>query len=123
MNEFVMWLLTDDTVRSVYIAILMGVMILPMIGLSIWFHSNIKSTGGGKKLMRQHTASHGLHRTNVSSMVSAARMFKGVRDGTYGTNVTQMYRVVWRVMGYWLLACMIIGGLPFALSAIFGPVS
>ncbi len=119
-------LLQQDAVQPYYIGLCMAMMVLPMLGLAIWFHRRIGDSEGGRRLMRENGK---VPPTRSRSPIAAGRqlghaaaLFKSIQSGAYGGEVRATYKVVWIVVALWLLANALVWGLPlYGLS--FYPVA
>lgn len=117
--------LQQDAVQPYYIGLCMATMILPMLGLAIWFHRRIGNTEGGRRLMRDHDK---VPPTRTRSPITAGRqlghaaaMLKGINAGAYGSEVKATYRVVWIVVALWLAANALVWGLPLYALSVHAP--
>ena len=112
----------NETVISGYGFFMMGVVIVPMIGLAIWYHLRINNTEGGRRLMGEHNEQQARMQGQAQDLVGAFRMIKGINRGAYGEEVQKIYKIMWRVLAYWLLAIAIVGGIPLLLNFLLAPV-
>ena len=95
--------LGDPTVRDWYLAFCFAVLVLPMIVMSYWYHTRIKRTEGGRRLMaRQGT------RPNLPDSVS---MMRDISSGRYGDSARTMQKTIYKVIGWWIAANVIVFGL------------
>lgn len=108
-------LLAVPAVRSWYLAFCFAVMVLPMIGLSVWYHRNIRATPGGRALMKRQNQSHHPARGSlwgaVRSMRDASRLVKDIGNDAYGVEARRMQTVVYWFVGLWLIANVICFGI------------
>jgi hypothetical protein len=91
-------LLQQDAVQPYYIGLCMAMMVLPMLGLAIWFHRRIGDSEGGRRLMRENGK---VPPTRSRSPIAAGRqlghaaaLFKSIQSGAYGGEVRGTYKVV-----------------------------
>ncbi len=101
-------LLTDPAVRGWYLVFCFAVMILPMVGLALWYHRNIHSTPGGRALMeRQNRSRYGVRRGIRGAFKNASEagdMARDIERGAYGRDARRLQTIVYWVAGFWLLA-------------------
>ncbi len=107
--------LADPTTRLWYLLFCFAVMLLPMIGLSYWYHANINISGGGRKLMRRQNRSVSQRRRDLGSVPGslneAGRMARDINAGNYGDRARQMQHKVYWVVAIWLLVNVIAFGI------------
>ena len=135
MQELAQWLMTSETVQLIYISVLLGVMVVPMIFLSIWYHSNIKKTEGGRRLMeRQNSAemrprlgggasifgAHRQARDAGTNMKNAGNLHSSIMSGQYGDEAKTMQIQVYKFCAVWLGALALIGTVPFVVVWLAG---
>jgi len=108
-------LLANAEVRSWYLIFCFAVMFVPMIGLSLWYHLNIRSTSGGRALMdrqnRSHLSSHRSMWDAAKSLGGATDMARDIEHGKYGGDARRMQTIVWWVVGLWLIANVVCFGI------------
>ena len=114
MEGILEWI-ADPAVRDWYLVFCMAIMVLPMIALTWWYHSNIHDTEGGQKLMRRQARTPPrLNRFPVvkkNLVREVTDMARDIAAGVYGITARMMqYKVYW-VVGFWLLANVIAFGL------------
>ena len=90
--------LADPTTRGWYVSFCMVIMVLPMALLSYWYHSKIKNTEGGRKLMKREAL------TTTRNFAEAARMAGDIARGKYGDKAQGMQIRVYWLAGVWLVA-------------------
>ncbi len=107
-----------DTIRAIalsdlYLLFCMGVMAVPMIALSIWYHSNINETEGGRALMRMQNAwrQRGGARNVQDSVETAGELAKDIHSGRYGDKAQRMQVKVYWYVAMWLVSCAFFFGL------------
>jgi len=107
-----------ETLRTIalsdlYLLFCMAVMVVPMIVLSIWYHTNINKTEGGRALMREQNAwrLRGGGRNVKDSLETAGDLSKGIHSGRYGDEPYRMQVKVYWFIAMWLLACVFFFGL------------
>ena len=107
-------LLAIPAVRGWYLAICFAVMILPMVGLALWYHRNIGATPGGRALMDRQRQSHHPVRRGIwgatKNLAEAFRMGRDIEHGTYGDDAKRMQMIVYWVVGLWLVASVVCFG-------------
>lgn len=124
MRAFAEWLVTSDGVNLAYTIVLLAALVLPMAGLSYWYHRAIRRTGGGRRLMSAQNASAHRptpYRNPGGQMRSAATLHKAVMSGDYGSEAKRMQITVYKVCAIWLATLAVLGALPF-LAAWFAGV-
>ena len=120
LEELVRFVARED-VLPFYMMLCIAVMVLPMLGLAIWVHRGIGRTEGGRRLMRDHGNAPMRSRSPVHSarqIGQAAAASKAVNAGYYGQTVKSTYKTVWVIVGLWLLANILVWGLPIYGQAI-----
>ena len=107
-----------DTIRAIalsdlYLLFCMAVMVVPMIVLSIWYHSNINDTEGGRALMKKQNAwrRRGGAKNVHDSLKTAGDLAKDIHSGRYGAEPQRMQVRVYKYVAIWLLACALSFGL------------
>lgn len=107
--------LADPTIRFWYLLFCFAIMILPMVGLSVWYHTNIHADGGGRKLMRRQNRSMPRKRRDLGSipgsLKEAGRMARDINKGRYGDQARKMQVTVYWVVGVWLFANIVAFGI------------
>ena len=103
MRDFVLWIASPGVV-GIWTALSMAVMILPMIWLALWYHGRIGGSAGGRALMEKQSRSH--YRPD-----RAAEMARDIASGHYGDKAQRMQSTVYKVIAFWLLACVVMFGL------------
>ena len=100
--------LADPAVRSWHLVFCFAVMILPMVGLAIWYHRNINGTPGGRALMeRQNRSRYGVRRGARGARENfreAGDLARDIERGAYGDDARRLQTIVYWVAGFWLLA-------------------
>ena len=105
-----MELFQDPTFRLWYIAGGMLLLIGPMLWLSLWYHRNILSSEGGRKLMqRQNTNRPRPHL--MPDLRETAGMARDIASGRYGQHAKRMLSRVYWVAGLWVAALTVYFGL------------
>lgn len=94
----------DEGFRSAYLMGAFAVLILPMVALSWWYHTNIGKTPGGRHLMKIHNAAP----RHLASGVGLAR---DISRGRYGSAARTMQTRVYWIVGLWILAVVVVFGL------------
>lgn len=112
------WDIMLETLRTIalsefYLLFCMAVMVIPMIALSIWYHSNINDTEGGRALMKQQNAwrDRGGNKNIGDSAHTAGRLAAGIQSGHFGEHAKRMQTKVYWVVALWILACTLCFGL------------
>ncbi len=113
MGEFILELMRNETAKWIYEIVFMGVAILPIIGLAIWYQMRINKTAEGRRLSREYD-------DGSQSLIGAISTLKNINQGGYGPEVGKIYKVMWRGLRYWFLAIVVVGGVPLLASAILG---
>ena len=128
MQAFAQWAVESETLHQTYVLTLMAVMFLPMLGLALWYHSNINKTEGGKALMEAQNSPR--HRPNLAKrffdlmaqrtahhQVQSARQLHGeIMSGKYGDTAKSMQKTVYKVCAWWLTAVALLGAIPIVLT-------
>lgn len=100
--------ISDPAVRDWYILGCFALMVAPMILLTVWYHSNIGKTEGGRRLMQRHNQSpinpRGSLNQATRSVREAGAMAGDIEKGAYGTEARSMQHKVYLVCGLWALA-------------------
>ncbi len=108
-------LLADPTNRGWYLAFCMAVMILPAIVASIWYHTNIGKTPGGRQLMQRHNA-------NRKDLSVARDMARDISAGRYGTKARTMQNIIYRGLAVWVAANVVVFGILIWADEINRPI-
>lgn len=100
--------ISDPAVRDWYILGCFALMLAPIAVLTLWYHSNIGNTEGGRRLMERQNQSRinprgGLNDASRSAR-DAASMAGDIEEGAYGTEARSMQRKVYWAAGLWALA-------------------
>jgi hypothetical protein len=98
--------LADPSVRGWYLVFCLTLMYLPLVGLAIWFHRNIKKSAGGRALMARQRGSNVRARASLGDAALTAgegvSMARDISAGRYGKQAkTMMTRVYW-ITGIWV---------------------
>jgi hypothetical protein len=105
----------DADFRNTYVLIGVGLMILPMVGLAWWYHTNIGKTPGGRALMkRQNAVGAPIVRSPMlaqKNLAEAAKMARDLADGKYGDGARTMQTKVYWISGLWAVALCLYFGL------------
>ncbi len=107
--------ISDPTVRDWYILSCFALMVAPMVLLTIWYHTNIGNTEGGRRLMNRQNRSRikplGSMSDAARSMREAGCMAGGIEKGEYGGHARSMQHKVYWYAGLWALANIVAFGL------------
>jgi hypothetical protein len=103
-------LLQDTSFRLWYIAGGVALLVVPMLCLSLWYHRNIGSSGGGQRLMRRQRASRPRPHS-TAGLSDAAKMARDIAAGRYGDRARSMQTRVYWVTGLWVAALIVYFGL------------
>jgi len=100
-------LFQDETFRTWYLIVGVGVLWVPMIALSRWYHTNIVKTSGGRKLMEQQrfTPAHS------GNLGQGMRMARDIRRGKYGSAARSMQNRTYWIVAVWVAALAVYFGL------------
>ncbi|PON12506.1 hypothetical protein C2W62_39250 [Candidatus Entotheonella serta] len=132
MQALAQWVMDSEMIQLAYIAVLLGTLVLPMLFLAIWYHSNIKRTEGGKRLMEAQNSldyrpSHSIlwggfypARMTRRNVENAARLHSNTMSGKYGTSTKALQVRVYKICGWWLLALSVLGAAPFVVARLAG---
>lgn len=108
-------LLADPAIRGNYLIFCFALMVLPMIGLALWYHSNINKTEGGRQLMRRQNASRvqtkGSINTAYRNVNEASSLARDIESGAYGEDAKAMQHKVYWVVGLWVVAITVAFGI------------
>ncbi|HJQ59971.1 MAG TPA: hypothetical protein VJ890_23905 [Vineibacter sp.] len=107
--------LADPTVRGLYLALCLAVLILPMMALAWWYHSAIGKTAGGRDLMKAQAdiGVPGRHNLvgSVHALWRAIALGRGVSAGRYGEPARRLQSGVYWATGVWLVANGVLFGI------------
>lgn len=107
--------LADPGTRDLYLMVCFALLVLPMIGLSIWYHRNINETEGGRRLMERQNAAPPLpgggYGAAQRNMRQAGEMARDIEAGAYGEAARRLQRKTYWFAGAWLLLNMLAFGL------------
>lgn len=108
MESLARWTASDG-VRDLWLTLSFAVMVLPMVGLSFWYHRRIRRTPGGRRLMAEQKA----NRPSIGNpgLRASGRMARGIAAGTYGEDTRRLQSKVYMVVALWLAGCAIMFGL------------
>ena len=96
-------LFQDPTFRLWYIAGGMLLLIGPMLWLSLWYHRNILSSEGGRKLMQRQNANR--PRPHLTpDLRETAGMARDIASGRYGQHTKRIQNRVYWAAGLWVAA-------------------
>ncbi len=116
--------ISSPDVRGPYLVVCLILMVAPMIGLSIWYHSRIGKTQGGRDLMERQRQSPPMPRGSFlhaqDNIRAASDMHEGIQSGRYGEEAKRMQRVVYWVVGLWITAVIVAFGLLIWADAVKG---
>lgn len=76
-------------------------MILPMIGLALWYHGNIGGTEGGRRLMAKQNRNAPIPRVNPK-LGAGLKMGRDIEAGAYGDTARRMQHKVYWSIALWL---------------------
>ena len=93
--------LADPTVRAWYIAFCFALMLLPVAILTYWYHSRIRMTKGGRRLMEEQGR---LDARSLRSLTHAGRLAGAIGRGAYGAAVQRQQNKTYWLLGIWLAA-------------------
>lgn len=115
MESLARWT-AGDGVRDLWLILSCAVLILPMVGLSVWYHRQIGRTVGGRRLMADQNA----HRPRVGDpgLRAGGRMARKIRSGSYGRHARRLHNRVYLWVALWLVSCTILFGLMVWGSAL-----
>lgn len=101
-------LLARPEIREGYLLFCFAVLLLPVIGLTFWYHGRIQHTEGGRRLMERHNRSRlntkGTINEAARSLRQAETMGGDIERGIYGAEARAMQHKVYWVAGLWMLA-------------------
>ena len=135
MQELAQWLIASETTQLAYSLLMAAVMILPMIWLSIWYHSNIGKTEGGKRLMAKQNSAEMRPRLGggssifgaqrqatdaASNLKNAGSLHTGIMSGKFGAQAKSMQIQVYKFCAVWLGALAVLGAIPFVVHLLAG---
>ncbi len=118
MGSYVSWLLANETAQTAYLFTFLAVLVLPLVGLAIWFHSVIGRTEGGRRLMALQSEYHKRNVIGGRPHAKTAEIFEGLRRGEFGEDVAHIYRTVLKVLGYWMVFLFLFALAPFVLGVL-----
>lgn len=115
MIDSLLRFIADPAVRDWYILGCFALMILPILALTFWYHSNIGKTEGGRRLMERQNKSHVNPRGSLNQATRSVREAGGmagdIESGAYGTDARSMQHKVYWTAGLWALVNIIAFGL------------
>jgi hypothetical protein len=100
-------LLQETTFRLWYIAGGVALLVLPMLGLSLWYHRNIGKTDGGRALMRRQEQ---LRPRTRATLQEVAKMARDIAAGHYGSQARTMQTRVYWIVALWIVALVVYFG-------------
>lgn len=107
--------LADPTTRNWYMGFCFALMVLPMAGLSWWYHGNIGKSEGGRRLMERQARTPPIPRGTLGqaqrNLGEAAGMARDIASGTYGERAHKMQNRVYWIAGLWVLANVLAFGI------------
>ena len=105
----------DQSVRDWYLLFCFSLLVLPMVGLTWWYHRGINDTEGGRKLMQRQNRSRPNPRGTLGKahvdMAEGMSMMRDIKAGRYGEAARAMQGKVYWVVGFWILANTLAFGL------------
>ena len=104
MHELISSWFANGTFQAVYLTFLVVLLVGPMIWLSRWYHRNIGTTSGGRRLQewrRQHGA----------DAPGGLRVARDLERGAYGQDARRLQHRVYRFVCLWVIAVALFGGL------------
>jgi hypothetical protein len=106
--------LSDPTIRGWYLLFCFTVLILPMAALAAWYRAAIRSTEGGRALMREQdrigVRTRGIVPARLS-LAAALRMGRDISSGRYGREAKRMQTLVYWAVGLWVAASAVAFGI------------
>ena len=110
--------LADPTHRDWYLLFCSCLLVLPMVGLSIWYHWNVRRSALGKRLMkRQGGANPGA----PGSLKEGTAMARDIANGKYGAHVRRLQSRTYWLVALWVLACALAFGILIAADEVNRP--
>lgn len=103
--------LANSWVFDALIFLLIAVIVVPMVGLALWYHGTIGSSEGGRRLMEKQRANAPIPRLNPK-LGAGLEMGRAIEAGNYGPHAKRTQHTAYKVVALWLLAA----GVVFALS-------
>ena len=96
----------DPLVLKLYLAAGLGLLVLPMAALALWYHVRAGGTEGGRKLMEQQ------RRSNARGLApqGTVRMARDISSGRYGEETRRLQHRTYGFVIAWLLANVIVFG-------------
>ena len=91
-------------------------MVLPMIGLAIWYHGTIGETAGGRRLMDKQNRNAPVPRINPK-LGAGLEMGRDIEAGVYGDGARRMQHTVYWFIALWLGSFAVIFGLMLWVDA------
>ena len=104
-----MELFQDQNFRLWYIAGGVLLMVGPMVALSLWYHRNILSSEGGRRLMQRHNKNRPRPHF-MPNLRETAGMARGISSGKYGQYAKRMQNRVYWVCAIWVVAVAVYFG-------------
>ena len=114
--------LGDPAIRGWYLLGAMAVLVLPMIGLAVWYHAGIRRSAGGRALMRRQagaaTDGGATLPEAIGGLTRAGDMARDIEAGRYGDAARTMQRRVYWIVALWVLAVAAAFGLLIWADAV-----
>jgi len=108
-------MMRDPSTRLWYVLGGMALMVLPMLVMAIWYHTNIHNSPGGRELMRRQNGSRLRTRGSLgmvpAQLTEAFSIGRDIAAGRYGQRARKMQNTVYWIVGAWVVAQGIYFGL------------
>ena len=96
----------DPLILKLYLAAGLGVLVLPMVALALWYHVRAGRTEGGRALLDRQ------RRSNARGLPpqGTARLARDISSGVYGEEMRRQQRRTYAVVIGWLVASVLVFG-------------
>ncbi len=112
--------LTSPLVKWVFMLLVLAVFFGPLIVIRRWYFRQIRSTEGGRKLLKDHAANPAVNHPAWlgHNLEQAAKLQKNLSRGAYGEATKRLHRRLYVYLALWLLASSAMIGLLFLVDAL-----
>jgi hypothetical protein len=97
--EIIRTALADPMVRGLYLLFCFTLLIVPMIGLTYWYHARIRRTTGGRELMKEQ-ARIGVRPHSVGAGI---RMARDVASNRFGSDARILQNRTYTIVCLWVI--------------------
>lgn len=108
-------LLADPAIRTWYLVFFFALLVLPITGLSIWYHAKVRGSAEGARLMDQQARmAPGSFRhlgAVTRSIPQALQLARDISAGRYGERLKNVQRRVYWFVALWFAMNLVVLGL------------